>query len=184
MDFPGKTRKRAPSIYCLKLKAYSGGYHATALKSVHFMNDWEKELSHTQYHKHNFYELAVVLRGAGTHLTDSQKLPLRPGSVFLLHPGESHAYEYSEPLTLMNFMFDSQILRPYRKSLSGLAGYPLLFCPAEERRELCVDSATLAELDILLHAMAMESRQRSAGAELLLYFVNKRTAISRIGEKA
>ena len=68
----------------------------------------------------------------------------------------------------MNFMFDSQILRPYRKSLSGLAGYPLLFCPAEERRELCVDSATLAELDILLHAMAMESRQRSVGAELLL----------------
>lgn len=168
MDFPGKTGKRAPSIYCLKLKAYSGGYHATALKSGSFMNDWEKELSHTQYHKHNFYELAVVLRGAGTHLTDSQKLPLRPGSVFLLHPGESHAYEYSEPLTLMNFMFDSQILRPYRKSLSGLAGYPLLFCPAEERRELCVDSATLAELDILLHAMAMESRQRSVGAELLL----------------
>jgi AraC-like DNA-binding protein len=31
-----------------------------------------------------------------------------------------------------------------------------------------VDSATLAELDILLHAMAMESRQRSVGAELLL----------------
>ena len=71
-------------------------------------------------------------------------------------------------MTLMNFMFDSQILRPYRKSLSGLAGYPLLFCPAEERRELCVDSATLAELDILLHAMAMESRQRNTGAELLL----------------
>lgn len=93
------------------------------------MNDWEKELSHTQYHKHNFYELAVVLRGAGTHLTDSQKLPLRPGSVFLLHPGESHAYEYSEPLTLMNFMFDSQILRPYRKSLSGLARLPVALLP-------------------------------------------------------
>lgn len=168
MDFYGKTESASRRFYCLKLKSYAADYHATALKSVHFMNDWEKELSHTQYHKHNFYELAVVLRGAGTHLTDSQKLPLHPGSVFLLHPGESHAYEYSEPLTLMNFMFDSQILRPYRKSLSGLAGYPLLFCPAEERRELCVDSATLAELDILLHAMAMESRQRNTGAELLL----------------
>ncbi len=168
MDVPIKSQKRTSPAFCLKLKDYAKGYHATAQKSVHFMNDWEKDLSHTKLHKHNFYELAVVLRGAGHHLTKAQNLPLRPGSVFLIHPGESHAYEYTEPLTLMNFMFDSQILRPYRKSLRELAGYPLLFCPAAERRELCVDSATLAELDILLYAMVQETRQQNSGADLLL----------------
>ena len=50
MDFYGKTESASRRFYCLKLKSYAGDYHATALKSVHFMNDWEKELSHTQYH--------------------------------------------------------------------------------------------------------------------------------------
>ena len=168
MDYSFKNKKQVREKTALKLNCYSYGHHVAALKSVHFMDEQQDEFSYTKNHMHNFYELVVVLRGEGFHLVGNQKMPTRPGSVFLLCPGEYHYYEYSEPLALLNFMFDSKILRSFRGQLSRLPGYEQLFRCGTPKNEFHVDSATIAQLDVLLNAIAAENRQQMPWSDLLL----------------
>ncbi len=168
MDDSLKKTKKSEKNIALKLNTYSNGYHIAALKSVHFMDKQQDSFSCTKNHTHNFYELAIVLRGAGFHIVADQKMQIRPGSIFLLCPGEYHHYEYSSPLTLLNFMFDSTNLRSFRRRLADLPGYKQLFQRGTPKSEFHVDSATIAELDILLNTMAMESRRQMPWSSLLL----------------
>lgn len=181
MDDFIKIKKNERDKCVLSLKTYANGYHATALKVVHFLNEWEEGVSHTRIHTHNFYELVVVLRGKGKHLINGQRLAIRSGSVFLLCPGEYHCYEYSETLVLLTFMFDSRILRPFRTALARLPGYGQLFSKTIPKAELLVDPTTIAELDIQLNAIAAETRQSVPGGELLLasYLINALVLILR-----
>ena len=166
--------KKSEKNIALKLNTYSNGYHIAALKSVHFMDKQQDSFSCTKNHTHNFYELAIVLRGAGFHIVADQKMQIRPGSIFLLCPGEYHHYEYSSPLTLLNFMFDSTNLRSFRRRLADLPGYKQLFQRGTPKSEFHVDSATIAELDILLNTMAMESRRQMPWSSLLLTTVSRK----------
>ena len=168
MDDSLKKTKKSEKNIALKLNTYSNGYHIAALKSVHFMDKQQDSFSCTKNHTHNFYELAIVLRGAGFHIVAVQKMQNRPGRIFLLCPGEYHHYEYSSPLTLLNFMFDSTSLRSFRRRLADLPGYKQLFQRGTPKSEFHVDSATIAELDILLNTMAMESRRQMPWSSLLL----------------
>ena len=87
MDDSLKKTKKSEKNIALKLNTYSNGYHIAALKSVHFMDKQQDSFSCTKNHTHNFYELAIVLRGAGFHIVADQKMQIRPGSIFLLCPG-------------------------------------------------------------------------------------------------
>ena len=111
----------------LKLQNYAHGRHVAALKVVHFLNDEDGDFSHSLFHSHNFYELIAVVSGSGIHEINDQSYPLHPGSVFLLSPKDCHRYEYSESLTVLNFMFDSAVLRPFRSFLAHVPGYDHLF---------------------------------------------------------
>lgn len=46
-------------------------------------------------HKHNFYAVFLFTSGQGTHEIDFQKYDVKPGSVFFLHPGQTHSWELS-----------------------------------------------------------------------------------------
>ncbi len=168
MDYSVKKNKAA-RFYKLKLSRYSGGHSVTAIKVVHDMDDGNDMFSQSHIHTHDYYELVVVIRGTGKHPINSMCLPIKPGSVFLLRPGDSHRYEYTEPLELLNFMFNSHILKQFGKDLRMMPGYDLLFVSDDSsRQELSVDSATIAMLDILLNTIATESRQNIPGSDLVL----------------
>ena len=91
---------------------------------------------------------------------------MRPGSVFLLLPGEHHTYHFSEPLTLLNFMFTSRLLRSYQPALEKMAVFGRLFRKSENKEELQVDSSTIAELDILANTIVSEGQSRLPGQTL------------------
>lgn len=168
MDNSLKNKKAGKKKVALSLNSYANGHHVAALKSVHFMDEQQDEFSNSKNHMHHFYELVVVLRGEGFHFVENQKMPVCPGSVFLLCPGEYHYYEYSKPLALLNFMFDLKSLRSLRTQLLSLPGYEQLFRRGTPKMELYVDSATLAQLDVLLNTIATESRQQMPWSDLLL----------------
>jgi AraC-like DNA-binding protein/mannose-6-phosphate isomerase-like protein (cupin superfamily) len=46
-------------------------------------------------HKHNFYSSMLVTSGSGTHTIDFKTFQVKPGYVFLMHPGQVHKYELS-----------------------------------------------------------------------------------------
>ena len=56
-------------------------------------------------HTHDFFELELITSGTGVHLLNGQRLPLRPGSMYLLTPADVHAVYPEEPLKYYNTMF-------------------------------------------------------------------------------
>ena len=143
------------------------GHHAASMKVVHMVDPDKDGVSETRFHSHRFYELAVILRGRGTHRIGKDVFPIRPGLVCLLQPGEFHKYEYTEQLTLLTFMFDSVFLRRFRKELKALPGYPLLF-EGGRHPEYQLDFALLADLDLQSNFLAKYELDNTPGNDLLL----------------
>lgn len=61
-------------------------------------------------HDHDFFEIAVVLSGVGVHRTIHGESPVAAGDVFILHPGQWHAYERSRGLKLCNCLLGVELL--------------------------------------------------------------------------
>jgi AraC family L-rhamnose operon transcriptional activator RhaR len=53
-------------------------------------------------HFHDFYELALVLRGTGLHITSDGGRMVRRGIAIFVAPGVSHGYEMGDDLTVYN----------------------------------------------------------------------------------
>jgi AraC family transcriptional activator of pobA len=49
-------------------------------------------------HKHDFYLTVLFTKGSGTHEIDFNSYPIKPGSVFLLNPGQTHHWELSDDI--------------------------------------------------------------------------------------
>lgn len=47
-------------------------------------------------HKHNFYAVFLFTKGSGIHEIDFKKYEVKPGAVFFLYPGQTHAWELSK----------------------------------------------------------------------------------------
>ncbi len=61
-------------------------------------------------HDHDFLEIAVVLGGVGVHRTIHGEAPIAVGDVFILHPGQWHAYERCRGLQLCNCLIGIELL--------------------------------------------------------------------------
>ena len=61
-------------------------------------------------HDHDFFEIAVVMSGVGVHRTIHGESPIAGGDVFILHPGQWHAYERTRQLRLCNCLVGIELL--------------------------------------------------------------------------
>lgn len=169
-------KKKREKVYKLLLEKYSSGRQIAALKVVHLFEENYGTLAETKLHRHNFYELVVVMKGSGIHEINGQDYKFRPGQIFLIRPVECHRYLYPEQLTLLTFMFDRKVLRQFRAQLENIPGFNDLFPEAAEHKhhELIVGTATMSELDILLDSIAMAGLSDLPGVELLqtVNFIN------------
>ena len=78
-------------------------FPATTAEDAFYANDFAAHLetNHkhiTVPHKHNFYLSVLFTQGEGRHEIDFDAYPIRPGSVFLLNPGQTHHWELSEDI--------------------------------------------------------------------------------------
>ena len=49
-------------------------------------------------HKHDFYLLLLFTKGHGNHFIDFTSYPIKPGTVFMLSPGQVHSWELSDDI--------------------------------------------------------------------------------------
>ncbi len=71
-------------------------------------------------HWHEFYELAFVISGAGTHILNGTAYPLAPGAAFLLTPTDFHAIQpdvNNGSLELYNVIFSDALLNDDLRAL-------------------------------------------------------------------
>jgi AraC-like DNA-binding protein len=77
-------------------------------------------------HWHEFYEIAFVLAGSGTHRTNGSAMPLRPGMVVALTPADFHDLEPERggALELIDVIFPAELLDNDVQRLMFAASWP------------------------------------------------------------
>jgi len=85
--------------------------------------------STTEFHDHEFSEIAIVTAGTAVHKIGKESFALKKGDVLIIHPGCAHAYANAEDMELINIIYDAKMPLPALESC-GLPVISRLF-PAQ-----------------------------------------------------
>lgn len=77
-------------------------------------------------HKHDFYLCVLFVVGTGLHEIDFDTYPVRPGTVFFLHPGQTHAWRFDSEVEGFIF-FHSKAFFEYHYTQAKLSEFPFYF---------------------------------------------------------
>lgn len=77
-------------------------FNCNSVQSDFYVNTFKSHLVTHPFveepHRHNFYLLAFFTKGSGTHEIDFDSFDIRPGSMFMLQPGQMHHWSLSEDI--------------------------------------------------------------------------------------
>ena len=96
-------------------------------QSFRFRISFVEHNANFQMHSHEYSELAIVLGGRATHLTDVESHPLHTGDVVVINSGQRHGFENAKELRLCNIMYDPRQFLEGEYELDALMGYRALF---------------------------------------------------------
>ncbi|MBR2327751.1 MAG: helix-turn-helix domain-containing protein [Clostridia bacterium] len=83
---------------------------------------------HIGMHAHAFYELNIVLAGAGVHHMENGSVSVKKGDVFVVPPDSYHGYErQGSGLDVFHLIFKKEFLKIYFKDLEKIAGFSFMF---------------------------------------------------------
>ena len=88
-------------------------------------------------HRHDFYEIEVVVSGSATQILNGQSCQLRRGCVTLLAPSDFHAVIPHKDLYVYNFMFrESMISEKYLNNIRVYGGNKFLNFDGKDLQEI------------------------------------------------
>lgn len=130
---------------------------------------------HPEYpeHTHEFTELVVVSDGSGIGSIEGIELSLAAGDVFVIHPGETHAYKQTCHLHLSNVLFDSALLHRKGADVAHLPGYHALFMLEPALRKagsfsrMRLQSGELLKAKVIIDELERELDEKSPGYRLI-----------------
>ncbi len=136
---------------------------------------------HTYYrnfdtmHYHDFYELVVVRHGFGRHVTKDGKYDIYPGDVFLIRPGDPHAYSDMRQMELINLLYRPEQLRELMAELANTPGYshffetdPQLTGRYRFKDRISLPPETMLRINELSMQMFQEQQTRRSGWRLMM----------------
>jgi len=124
-------------------------------------------------HRHEFFEIAVILSGTGTHVTGQSRHLLKPGDVLVINTRRAHGYKNTRDLNLINLLIHPDLLLRLARELGDLPGFHTLFVtrPMENsvafRGGLHLSPAELAKVEDWVGCLETETHQRQEGGDLL-----------------
>lgn len=133
-------QKDYPYFYSNTFKAHSGSFHEAI----------------TIPHKHDFFVLVLFTKGHGTHEIDFHSYPIRPGSVFLMYPGQTHHWEFSEDTDGYVF-FHTQEFYEFQYTDRSIHSFPFYYS-AQNPPCLYPEKAELKRLTDLFSGIYTEYR--------------------------
>ena len=122
-------------VYTVRMKCtthniVTGTHHKENFFDDAFVGIGIKDVpEHPDYpeHSHDFTELVVVYEGSGINIVEGFEYPLVAGDVFVLNPGQKHAYKDTKHLHLCNVLFDADIIGLKSLDMTHLPGFHALF---------------------------------------------------------
>ena len=139
-------------------------------------------------HVHDFMELVIITAGEGVYRDNNAEYQLKPGYVFILHPGTYHHYIEQHHLAVTNVMWLSDKLDLNLYDLPNSPGYNAFFHlePSIRPKKKSVgafrlSSDQLIEVERLIMHMQAELDNNAPGANLMAvtYFCQLLTYICR-----
>jgi len=125
-------------------------------------------------HRHEFFELVVILSGSGIHVTDNFRHRIEAGDVLVLHSRRPHGYEKTLGLNLINILIRVDLMKHLGRELGALPGYHALFTlePARWRRQayashLHLSSNELVQIEEWSNRLEEETFCRTQDGSLL-----------------
>lgn len=107
-------------------------------------------------HSHDFWEITFAMRGSGHHEDEQMRAPLLSGDVWIIPPGQWHAFPFvKHPLTIFNLLFSCEFMDTHVALLQHLQLFP-----TEEATLQYVHISTqkLDHIGALLAELAAEQR--------------------------
>jgi AraC-like DNA-binding protein len=95
-------------------------------------------------HKHNFFATMLFTQGSGIHEIDFNSYPIKPGSVFLLLPGQTHNWRLSDDCEGVIY-FHSQDFYETHYLHETLADYPF-FSAVHNQAAVFLDGKAMTEI--------------------------------------
>ncbi|WP_219837388.1 AraC family transcriptional regulator [Paenibacillus sp. R14(2021)] len=128
-------------------------------------------------HGHEFVELVYVVRGRGLHLFRGSRYEVQAGDVFIINPGETHAYEAlrGEQMEIVNCLFMPSFIPDallteleITNSMDYFYVHPFLTHEIRFNHHLNLHGQDAAQVLALLENMIREINARSIGHTTLI----------------
>ena len=101
-------------------------------------------------HKHDFYELNIIVKGNGRHYIKDKNFPVSPGAVFVIPPKVSHGYWMeNNDGSIFHLLIEQKLLQKYSSELNSINGYSLLFETEPELRKHIASTTFFLKLNPL-----------------------------------
>ncbi len=78
-------------------------------------------------HKHEFYEINIVVDGEGVHYSKSGHLLVKRGDIFIIPPNTMHGYYSTDKLDVYHALFQDLFFKKYLKDLNLATSFKILF---------------------------------------------------------
>jgi AraC-like DNA-binding protein len=128
-------------------------------------------------HSHDFFELVYLRAGRGTHWIGEARYPIQAGDVYVISPGEQHAYDTLDDgeVRIVNLLFLPEILDSLPLGGAAPAGLtrllyvePLFREEAHFTHRLNLRGEPAYRVETYLDEMLREQHARASGHELIL----------------
>lgn len=126
-------------------------------------------------HRHEFFEIAIVLSGTGVHMAGRYRHELQAGDALAIDKRQAHGYENTRNLNLVNLLIRDEVLRRIGRELSVIPGFHALFAASPKRRggsgshgsHLHLSPGELAKVEEWVSCLESETHRRQQGGYLL-----------------
>ncbi len=120
-------------------------------------------------HEHEFFEIVLITKGRGEHITSRRRVLTAAGDVWIIRPGHWHTYMSVKALTLYNCLIGSELMKDLRPQLKKDPGAVELFWrrPAVQAGDGCVllQLSTAERLEAGQHLHSLTQRTGQQGGQ-------------------
>lgn len=120
-------------------------------------------------HRHDFFEVLYLSRGAGVHVVDSNRYKITPPCIFFLSPGQAHKLELSDDVEGYIFIFTAEFYLINKSNQNRLLEFPFFFTLQQNNPPLILSdySDVLFLKGLFVRGVAEVSRSEGFQVELL-----------------
>jgi len=125
-----------------------------------YVNSFKKHLETHSFiekpHRHNFYLLVLFTKGSGIHEIDFAKFEIKPGSLFVLQPGQMHHWALSSDIEGYIIFYSQEIYNLYFGQ-KNLEQYPF-YQSVMNHPELFFEASAMAKIQPYFDLMLAENQ--------------------------